>query len=260
MVIPADNDKEGWQPSFIDIEAQFTDFVGTFRQGTKVTDVGVPIPEGALNADFYFPQDHVIAELKCLETDSADATSQAKRVVACFKHFGYSGDALLDCILRGKPVPDRVARRLASIRARSIVDAIKKANKQIGSTKQILDKQNAEGLVLLANDRNLGFDPRQMMAIICKAFPQLSPCHTDCVVYFTPNVYHDRGDGIAYTLWTPIYNVGSEDFSDFVNAIGAAWGDYAEALGDSYLVRETGGEELFAQYSASEPIAKFKKP
>lgn len=59
-----------WRPTFIDIEPEFNKFVPTFRNGKLVRDLVPDQPDMALNADYYFPDDHVIAELKCMETDS----------------------------------------------------------------------------------------------------------------------------------------------------------------------------------------------
>jgi hypothetical protein len=251
--------EQAWEPRFIDIEARLTDFASTFRGGSTISALIKDIPDGVLNADFYFSTDNVIAELKCLEADATEPMTYAQRVVACYRHFGYTGSDFFGWLFRGEPMPDRVARRLSTIISRSIVEAIDKANKQICSTKQLLGKPDARGLVLIANDRNLGFNPAQMMAVVCKTFGKLVPCHTDCIVYFTPNVYHDLGDGIAHTIWSTVYNVGSEDFADFVNNFGKAWGDHAETLGEPYVYREA-GDDLFDKIALAQPIAQFRKP
>ena len=56
-----------WRPTFIDIEPEFNKFVPNFRNGKLVRDLVPDQPDMALNADYYFPDDHVIAELKCME-------------------------------------------------------------------------------------------------------------------------------------------------------------------------------------------------
>jgi hypothetical protein len=155
-------------------------------------------------------------------------------------------------------MPDKVAKRVFATRSRSIVESLKKANKQIRATKLLLDEPSAKGLILLANDQNFGFTPVQMLSVIARSFQAMSDCHTDCVVYFTPNVYHDLGDDIARTPWVPMYNVGSEEFSSFVNEFGTAWGDYAERFGAPYLTREI-GEDLYDRVALAQPVSDLRK-
>ncbi len=90
-----------WRPTFIDIEPEFNKFVPTFRNGKLVRDLVPDQPDMALNADYYFPDDHVIAELKCMETDSEDSYPQ--RVSEAFTHFRYSGSDLMGFLFRGEP-------------------------------------------------------------------------------------------------------------------------------------------------------------
>ena len=90
-----------WRPTFIDIEPEFNKFVPNFRNGKLVRDLVPDQPDMALNADYYFPDDHVIAELKCMETDSEDSYPQ--RVSEAFTHFRYSGSDLMGFLFRGEP-------------------------------------------------------------------------------------------------------------------------------------------------------------
>jgi hypothetical protein len=252
------NKQQHWRPTFIDIEERFSEFVSTFRGGSKVTDLVQDIPSGMLNADFFLPEDKVIAELKCLQSDSADPETESKRIAESYVHLGYSGSDFLGWLFRGEVMPERVAQRVFATRSRSIVEAIKKANKQIRATKHLLNEPGAKGLVLIANDHNYGFTPEQILHVIARAFRAMSDCHTDCVVYFTPNVYHDVGDDIARTIWIPLYNVGREGFADFVNEFGAAWLDHAERLGTPYLTREV-GDDLLDKVAKASPVAALRR-
>lgn len=83
----------GWRPTLFDIEPEFTKFVPTFRNGQIVRDLMPDQPAMALNADFYFPNDRVVVELKCMERDSRD--TYPERVVRAFTHFGYTGCELM---------------------------------------------------------------------------------------------------------------------------------------------------------------------
>jgi hypothetical protein len=251
-----ETDTSGWSPTFINIEKEFTKFVKGYRGGKLVSEVTRGNPASVLNADFFFEADNVVAELKCLVADAADSVKKVSRLVSSAIHFGYTGSDIFGWSFRNEEVPKEVLLRTFAMEKRPIVQAFEKADKQIRSTKSLLKCPKARGLVLIANDGNHQFSPAEMLSILCAAFAQFRDCHVDCVVYLTPNVYHTNGkDDIARSLWTPVYNIGSEDFGDFVNDIGRAWFDYFEKTGKPFLERvEAEGLDEMAQ---SRPITEF---
>jgi hypothetical protein len=254
-----------WRPHAIEVEPTFDRFIRTFRNGVRVCDV-LPVAEQMpMNADYFFPDDKVIAELKSLETDGGDPAGYAKRVAESFRHFGYTGSDFFGWMYRGEAMPAEVSRNVFSKMRRSVREASKKANKQIRSTKALLHCPDARGLLLVANDNNYGLSPQLLVGTIAETLLKLEDSHVDGFVYFTPNVYHEVEEyaarGIAVELWIPVYKPGSESMSDFVNALGSAWGDFNEANGDPYLMRgevnsDQEGEYLIAK---SKPIERFKK-
>ncbi len=251
-----------WRPTFIDIEPEFNKFVPNFRNGKLVRDLVPDQPDMALNADYYFPDDHVIAELKCMETDSRDSYPQ--RVSEAFTHFGYSGSDLMGFLFRGEPMPDRVAARLRQKIANPLRQAMRKANKQIAATKRLLNDPDAFGLAIFANDKNLGLSPQGVLSILSEAALNLSTSHVDGFVYTTPNVYYDTGDDIARAVWIPLYKEGREALGDFVNPFGSAWIDFCERPDDPYLDRWT-GDEYRPDILSARPVDTFgrkhvKKP
>lgn len=250
--------RDPWKPKLIDIELEFTSFVRGYRDGKTLSEFLPDIPPGLLNADFVLPLDNVIAELKVLRADAADGATYASRLASSYRHFGYTEADLFAHVFRGQEMPRKVAARIFSMSKRIIVQAIEKANKQIRSTRGILGTNDSKGLVLLANDSNFGFSHAQMIGIIANSFANLKVKHIDYIVYFTPNVYHDTGDDIAKQFWTPVYNVGSEDFGDFVNPLGKAWLDYVDQIGDPAIEREA-GDDLFEKYADATPIMQFRR-
>ena len=250
-----------WKPTFVDTELEFTKFVQSFHGGKTLSDYLGAIPNGYLNADYFIEVDQVIIELKCLSEDGGDAEIQAKRLAESARHFGYSGSDVFGWTWRGEPVPHRIAQHIFNKKIRTVVEALKKANKQIRSTKLLLGIPRARGLIALANDNNFGLAPKEAMSALVKAFRSMEDCHTDCIVYFTPNVFHDMGDGIAHTLWFPLYNVGSEPFGDFVNEFGTSWGDYLHANVQPILSRRKGdNQELNESVFSSRLIPQLRKP
>ncbi|OJU33054.1 MAG: hypothetical protein BGN94_06525 [Rhizobiales bacterium 68-8] len=240
----------------IDIEAEFARFVPTFRGGKLVRELIPDQPAMALNADFYFAGDRVIAELKRMETDSRDAYPE--RVTKAYRHFGYTTADMMGHVLRGEPMPERVQARLRQQIANPLRQALRKANKQIAATKRQLRVPGAYGLALFANDSNFALTPDDALSILSSAALGLTECHVDGFVYMTPNVYHDTGDDIARSFWIPLYAEGKEALSDFVNPFGAAWIDYAEKLGAPYSERWAGDEYEPALLNAR-PIESFRR-
>lgn len=249
-------DSSRWQPTLIDIETEFTKFVPTFRNGKLVRDLMPDQPTMVVNADFYFPDDRVVVELKCMETDSRDAYPE--RLARAYRHFGYTGSDVMGYLFRGEPMPDRVAARLQRQIANPLRQALRKANKQIAATKHHLGVQGAFGLAVFANDGNFGLTPAGVLRILSRAALGLSQCHVDGFVYTTPNVYHDTGDDIARSVWVPLYAEGKEALAEFVNPFGTAWIDYAEQFGEPYLERWK-GEEYDVDFLNGTPIELFRR-
>lgn len=143
---------KGWQPSIIDVEREFDTFVPTYKDGVLVRSLVPDSPLMEYNADYYFASDDVVAELKCLESDSSDHGLVAQRTVRAFAKFGYTGSQMFGVLFRGDPMPPEVAAHIAKQAANPIREALRKANKQIRSTKRLLNKPNAFGLAIIAKE------------------------------------------------------------------------------------------------------------
>lgn len=248
-----------WEPTFINVEQEFDNFVNSFRSGKRVSDIIQSIPPGCLNADYFFESDDVIAELKCLESDPTDGTAFAKRVAKAYSHFGYSGSDAMGYLFRGEEMPENVAKRLRNQAKRPIVKALEKANKQIRSTKILLERPRAWGLALIANDNNFGISPAYALEILSNGALNIKDRHIDGIVYFTPNVYHNSGEDIARQYWIPVYEAGREEFSDlFVNDLGRAWLDHLEKVRGPSIERFE-GPELPKEHWAAVPDKRLQR-
>jgi hypothetical protein len=224
----------------IEIEASFGEFVRTFRQGGLLSDFVGAVPTGTLNADFYFPADNVIAELKSLETDTFGVEAMANRVMPAFKWLGYSMVDFANWAVRKTNMPDDVSRRVYAGSVRSIVECTKKASRQIADTRRLIGKPNALGLVLIANDASESGSPIEIMNAVLRGFGQSRDVALNAAVYFTPNVYHDVGEAVPMEIWVPIANNGGEVLQSFIDDLGKAWFDYGEVHGRPSAVRKVG--------------------
>lgn len=241
----------------IDIEPEFDNFTTSFRGGVRVEVFRPNIPAGVLNADYLFPEDNVIAELKCTASDPKDFKTYNERLFACYRHLGYTDEQIGSKVFGMRPPPQDVRKRMFNLAKRPVVEAIKYANKQVRSTKILLGRNDAKGLLLLANDNNYGFTPAQFLSVISTAFANIENPHLDAIVFLTPNVQYDDKTGILQSYWIPIYNVGSEAFSDFVNDLGRAWGEYTEDLhgsSDFRTEQDHMSKELFEATPVRRPV------
>ena len=80
-----------WTPIHFDIEPTFNEFVRTFRSGKAVRELLTNPSNLPLNADYLFPEDKIIAELKCLEKNPIELLDWGLRVSRAFRAAGYTG-------------------------------------------------------------------------------------------------------------------------------------------------------------------------
>jgi hypothetical protein len=253
-----------WTPRHIEIEPTFARFVPTFRGGRFVSDLIAKSGPMPLNADYFFPADNVVAELKCLEKNPTEAADWPDRIMRAFEAAGGSSFEGVASVVRGAPVPDEVAAKLFGWLRDAIRGSVKVGNRQIRATKQALGKPDARGVLLIANDNHYGFVPAGMVEVISDAVTILGESHVDAVVYFTPNVFHrvDNSD-VAWILWVPGYAKGADaSIQEFVNALGRKWHDFVEATtGDPYVARrelDIAQTEPFVE--AARPVRRLGRP
>lgn len=111
-----------------------------------------------LNADYFFRNRTIVAELKCLEKDYMRK-----------EQIGHKVEALIDeWAARGRLRPEHVSGNSININAigedcamevfklyfKPIKRAVEKANRQIRQTKKYFNLPDSKGLVIVANDGN----------------------------------------------------------------------------------------------------------
>src|SRR5690349_1764621 len=143
-------------------ESIFRDFVQDFN--------GKLLPESDFEtADYFFPKDNVIAELKTLEADARlEHATKVQGLVADWKRrrlIIVMGRAVIH-LRRLNPI---CQREWISVLQAPVERIIRKANSQIRSTKEQLGIDNVKGLLLIANDGNLlHTDPIDYMTLIAR--------------------------------------------------------------------------------------------
>jgi hypothetical protein len=164
--------------------------------------------------------------LKCLEKNPMRAPDWRPRVAKASEATGL--DDIEGRLIRGECLPDAVKSRLFHLLREPIRNVVKNGNRQIRTSKRVLNAEGAKGVLLVANDNNYGFEPETMSAVISDAVACLGDSHIDAVVYFTPNVFHRvPGSDVAWIIWEPSYRDETDTaLSEFVNDMGRRWHDH----------------------------------
>lgn len=143
----------------IDVEQAFADCVE--EMGGQVLDRTLSDAEKRFsNADYFFPQDNVVADLKCLREDIMSKPEFARQASEMHARWVAEGRVAPPrtsrVVLNPRELPDECAREFVELfKKRLEFSTIKKANKQLRETKKRLGAADAEGLLLLANDGNV---------------------------------------------------------------------------------------------------------
>lgn len=113
---------------------------------------------GFANADYFFEQENIIAELKCLTEDKLSDSRQSESIRNLFEQnisLGQIPDPGPGIVrINSSDCPLDIQRKLYSIISRPIKTHIEKANRQIRETRRQLNRPDAHGLLLFANDGN----------------------------------------------------------------------------------------------------------
>jgi hypothetical protein len=228
------NTKESSErPEPVDIESTFNQFVN-FYGGKQVANM-FENPITTPNADYYFPEQNVIAELKCFENDmaSGDGFERMEKLFESWLSRGLiKDDEFFKMAFGVIPYPQQCIKELwASIR-KSIDYVLDKAAKQVRETTQLLGKPDASTLLLLCNDGNYGLTHAEYMAMICDLMVHKYANEVDGFVYFTYNqTAIIPGSDIDKQLWTASYSDSAPDkVVDFVDDLGAKYYKFMEDL------------------------------
>lgn len=208
-------------------EETFDRFVKSF-EGQKISDLLSGNPSFQ-NADYLFPNENVIAELKTLQTDFGTTDSFRAKHIELVKKYLSESRMTLSAIFHSAEQPKEYIGDLLRLFRPALSRILKKANKQLKDTKRELKLPNTPGILLLINDDFLSLEPRFITSIICEILSH-SYSSIDAFVYLTLNHYVDiPGNNDANLLWIPVYSKRSPDsLRGFVNKLGSQWFQFLE--------------------------------
>ena len=206
--------------------------------GSVVEDI-LPNPRVFENADFYFPDSGVIAELKEIETEFSQSQSYVKGFNELMERIVYENPTWRPVFLGGNDqFPSWFNYEFVRLFRPPISRILKKANRQIRDTKEFFKVQNAKGVLFLVNDGFQTLQPELILGLVANLLIH-SYSSIDCFVYITANSYVAiPGDITPRLLWIPLYSDRApNELTQEINELGRKWFNYIESLCGSYADR-----------------------
>lgn len=143
------------------------------------------------NADYWFPEYNVVAELKQLTEDIGQKPEYGKQLANLYAKWIREGLVKIPSPglvqLNTKDIPEKCVREWTGLfKKRLESSTIQKSNSQIKKTKEYLNAPEARGLLILANDGNLALHPSLTCHLIHRLMRTYhSSIHS--VIYFSAN-------------------------------------------------------------------------
>ncbi len=202
--------------------------------GSKISDLH-PAPT-CENADYLFPDQKVIIELKILEAEFGK-TDQFREKARIFSSRSRAKWGKTPLSMDPEITADYLTGFVDLFRA-PIARIGKKANRQIRSTKANLGLHDHKGIWLLVNDGFRELPPRLLLGTLGRILN--GACSSiDAVIYLTNHYIVIPGDEYGRILWAPLYSPSAPgSLQDFVNWLGREWFNYAKAADDLYDYRQ----------------------
>jgi hypothetical protein len=115
---------------------------------------------------------------------------------------------------------------------------LENANKQIKTTKAVLNLANACGILFLCDDADWSFSPEDVLSFLAGTLQSKKPdgsqvySHIDHIVYFSMNPKIVTKEGVGLNLWMPAYRQREEDqtISGLLDNFRAAFAQYHASL------------------------------
>jgi hypothetical protein len=220
-------------PPSIPVEESFNEFVEEFggEPVSKLLSKNPPFK----NADYFFQNRSIVAELKCLEKDTFRDREYRKKMGVLYDKWVRQGlipDTLFrPTVIETKNLPMKCQLDVANLLKRPVEQRIKEANRQIKQTKEHFNLPEAKGLLLLVNDGNYSLESDAVMYLVSRCIKtQFTAIHT--VIYFTVNMLADMPDIERDALiWLDAPRVPGENLPrEFLDALRNEWISFFERV------------------------------
>lgn len=219
------------------VEKTFEAFVVKF--GGELVSKLISNENPPKNADYLFRTPLVIAELKVVERDAFTPQDKEKldKLVNGWIQRGLIGRIFGTQQIELRKLPPACQRDWLGLHMAPWKRKLEDANKQIKTTKSLLNLPNACGILFLVDDANLSFAPEDGMGFIARTLRSRKPdgsqiySHLDRIVYFSVNPRAVTKDGVGLNFWMPAYrHVDEKPISEFLENFRLGWVQYHASL------------------------------
>lgn len=143
------------------------------------------------NADYWFPEYNVVAELKQLSENILEKDDYKKKLTDMYWRWVREGlvpqPTGNKVRISTRNIPEKCAYEWVELfKKRLESSTVRKANTQIKETKKHFNAPSAKGLLLLANDGNLGFTPSMVSHLLARML-RTSYSSINSIIYFSAN-------------------------------------------------------------------------
>jgi hypothetical protein len=141
------------------------------------------------NADYWFPEDNVVAELKCLSQNYFDDQTYNDWLNKLYQDWvarGLARPLQTTTTINLADLPKDCTDDVTSLIKKRLESSLKDANDQIKSTRTSLGAPDARGLLFLVNDGNFGLHPGLVQNALSRSLHKYSGINT--VIHFTANM------------------------------------------------------------------------
>lgn len=222
--------KNGLFSKDFDPETYVDGFV-KFANGQRITDILGPNIESE-NADYFFRGDNVVVELKILETDFLESNREKLAVARAeaLKKVKITPEMILGT---DQSQPEEVFWAEFRVLRDALQRITKKGNDQIKNSRQLLNANDASGIVVFLVDGFYSVSPFLIIEMLHDPVTrQFSGVDAIIVLTFRRKVTLDYGDGpFDYFVFEPRYSPGyPKSLPTFVDNLGSRWFEYMQRL------------------------------
>jgi hypothetical protein len=217
------------RPFVKDVEGFITRFIQG-ASGQTVTDYLKYIPDFE-NADYFFQNENVLIELKCLEKDifsDEDFERNERLVEKWFSENTLKKTDIIPIFLGRKPIPQECLLEILKLSRRTFQKIVEKANKQLRETKSKIGDIKIQKVLMICNDGNYFFDNATLFSLLCDIIGTRKEIEIDCLIYFTVNQSSQIPNSeLDWAIWAPAYGENArENLELFINDLGRTFNDF----------------------------------
>lgn len=182
-------------------EEGFAGFVSKYSGAEVVFDVLKPSERSFPNADYFFNNRRVVAELKCLEEEKyMDIHNIFQRLLNKGEIRPFQKGMTIGEVLRGHPREESIRDEIYNKITSSLAGALEKANRQIRETKRHFNLVDSRGIAILVNLDNTILEPLIADRMITKILLQKNGAglryeELNLVIYISEVHFFEEGPG-----------------------------------------------------------------